>query len=89
MVLRSYRYPDIVLYLLHATSLVTLEEVKNYKSLQRFRYFTSVFMGLLSRIEEVQGKRYLIVLVLGKVRHNYFSTKTPSTLGPDSLHWNC
>ena len=36
-----FSYPDIVVYLLHTTSFATLEEVKNYKSLQSFKYFTS------------------------------------------------
>ena len=40
-ILLSSSYPDIVVYLLYTTSFVTLEEVKNYKSLQSYKYFTS------------------------------------------------
>ena len=30
-----------MVYLLHKTSFASLEEVKNYKSMQSFKYFTS------------------------------------------------
>lgn len=62
-----------MVYLLHTTSFVTLEEVKNYKSLQSFRYFTSGW------VLEIEWKKYPveeIVLLLGKVRHSY-SSKAP------------
>ena len=32
---------DIVVYLLHMKNFATLEKVKNYKSLQSFKYFTN------------------------------------------------
>ena len=34
-----YSNTDIVMYLLYTTSFVILEEVKNFKSLQSYRYF--------------------------------------------------
>ena len=67
----SCRYPDVVFYLLHSTSFVTMEEVKNYKSLQSFKYFTSGW------VLDVEWKSYSltdgaenVVLVHGKVRHS-------------------
>ena len=36
-----YSYADSVVYLLYTTSYVTLEEVKNFKSLQIYKYFTA------------------------------------------------
>jgi hypothetical protein len=36
-----FSYPDVVIYLLNTTSFATLEEVKNYKSLQSYKYFIS------------------------------------------------
>ena len=60
-------------YLLH-TSFVTSEEVKNYKSLQSYKYFTSGW------VLEVEWKTYSeeeIILILGKVRHSYASSKPP------------
>ena len=62
------------MYLLHTTSFVTLEEVKNYKSLQSYKYFTSGW------VLEVEWKKYSeedIVLIIGKVRHSYAANKTP------------
>ena len=47
---------------------MTLEEVKNYKSLQSFKYFTS---GWVLEHED-EWKEYheeSIVLIIGKVRH--------------------
>ena len=69
-----FSYPDIVVYLLHSTSFVTLEEVKNYKSLQSYKYFTSGW------VLEVEWKEYCeesIVLVIGKVRHSFAASKPP------------
>ena len=51
-----YSHADIVVYLLYTTSFVTLEEVKNFKSLQSYKYFTVA--GLLN----IDGK-YLIKFV--------------------------
>ena len=36
-----YSYADSVMYLLYTTGFVTLEEVKNFKSLQSYKYFTA------------------------------------------------
>ena len=70
----TYSYPDIVVYLLYTTSFATLEEVKNYKSLQSYKYFTSGW------VLEVEWKKYSeesVVLIIGKVRHSYAANKTP------------
>ena len=68
----SYRYPVIVHYLLYTTHFVTLEEVKNHKSLQSHRYFTAGW------VKEVQWRKYnQNVLVIGKVRHSSACTKLP------------
>ena len=48
----SCSYPDIVVYLWYMTSFVTLDEVKNYKSLQSYKYFTSGW------VLEVEWKKY-------------------------------
>jgi len=69
-----FSYPDIVVYLLYTTSFVTLEEVKNYKSLQSFKYFTS---GWVLEVEWKEYSKENIVLILGKVRHSYAASKTP------------
>ena len=48
--------------------------MKNYKSLQSFKYFTSGW------VLEVVWKKYLeenVVLILGKVRHSYAANKAP------------
>ena len=62
---------NIVVYLLYTTTFVTLEEVKNYKSLQSFKYFASGW------VLEVEWNEYSIVLILGKVRHSYAASKAP------------
>ena len=69
-----YSYPDIVLYLLNTTSFVTLEEVKNYKSLQSYRYFVSDWV-LEVRWTDRQGRE--VVLIIGKVRHSFAASKSP------------
>ena len=59
---------------MHTTSFVTLNEVKNYKSLQSFKYFTSGW------VLDVEWKKYQeedLVLILGKVRHSYAASKAP------------
>ena len=69
-----FSYPDIVVYLLYTTSFATLEEVKNYKSPQSYKYFTCGWM-----LESV-WKRYPeeeIMLVMWKVRHSYAANKSP------------
>ena len=53
---------------------MTLEEVKNYKSLLSYKYFTSGW------VLETEWKKYLeedIILVIGKVKHSYAANKTP------------
>ena len=73
MVLLSFSYPDIVVHMVHTTSFVTLEELKNYKS-KSFRHFTSGW------VLEVEWKKYserCIVFVTGKVRNSYSASKTP------------
>ena len=73
-VLLSCSYPDIVVYLPYTTSFVTLEGVKNYKSLHNFKFFISGW------VLEVEWKKYSeegIVLIIGKVRHSYAANKTP------------
>ena len=67
-----FSYPDIVNYLLHTTSFVTLEEVKNYISHQSFKYFTS---GWVLEVEWKEEES--IVLIITKVRHRYMASKSP------------
>ena len=73
----SCRYPDVVFYLLHSTSFVTMEKVKNYKSLKSFKYFTS---GWVLDVEWKSYSSEKVVLVRGKVRHSYSSSKPPLLL---------
>ena len=68
-----FSYPDIVFYLLYTTSFVTLEQAKNYKSLDSYSYFSCGW------VLSTQCKLYAeeeIVLV-GKVRHSFAATKDP------------
>ena len=59
------------MYLLYTTSFVTLEEVRNYKSLQSYRYFKAGW------VIDVRWKKFKeVTLILGKVRHSY-SSKEP------------
>ena len=64
------------------TSFVTLEEIKNFKSLQSYRYFTRGWV-LETQMQEYceEGK----VVVLGKVRHSYAASKSP--LKPWVIIW--
>ena len=53
---------------------MTLEEVKNYKSLQSYKYFTSGW------VLDTKWKRYekeRTVLIMGKVKHSYAASKPP------------
>ena len=62
------------MYLLHTTSFATLEKVKNYKSLQSYKYFTNGW------VLEVAWKKYQeenTVLILGRVRHSFAASKAP------------
>ena len=70
----NFRYPDIVVYLLYTASFATLEEVKNYKSLLSYRYFTSGW------VLQTDWKKYLeegLILVLGKAKHSYKANLPP------------
>ena len=56
------------------TSFVTLEQAKNYKSVDSYSYFSCGW------VLSTQWKLYAeeeIVLVVGKVRHSYAATKDP------------
>lgn len=56
-------------YLLFTTSFVTKEEVKNYKSLTSYRYFSAGW------IQKTQWKAYeKVVLIRGSVKHSYSSS---------------
>lgn len=69
---RTCSYADITVYLLHTTNIVTLEETKNYKSLQSYRYFTAGWV--------VQHKWKVFketCLVIGKIKHSYAISKPP------------
>ena len=79
-----FSYPDIVVYLLYTTSFA-LEEVKNYKSLQSFKYFTS---GWVLEIEWNEYPTDSIVLFLGKVRQLCSKQGSTSAMGIGSLQWN-
>ena len=48
-----YSYVDIVVYLLYTTSFVTLEEEKNFKSLQSCKYFTHSWLGHWLQMEDI------------------------------------
>ena len=57
---------------MHTTSFVTLEEVKNFKSMQSYKYFTSGW------VIEHKWKTYNDVsLITGKVNHSYSVSSTP------------
>lgn len=59
-------------YLLYTTSFVTFEEVRNYKSLQSFKYFIAGW------VIEHRWKLYPdCCLVIGKVNHSYAMSSTP------------
>ena len=79
-------HADFVVYLLHTTSGVTLEE--GAKRILIFR--SSDILRVHAWVFYLERKKYseggtCIVLVIGKVRHSYSTNETPSTLGPDSL----
>ena len=67
-----FSHGDITIYLLHTTSFATLEEVKNYKSLQSYRYFIAGWVA------EVKWKSFTdCCLILGKVNHSYAVSSPP------------
>ena len=67
-----YSYADIVVYLLYTTSFVTLEEVKNFKLLQSYKYFTAGWV--IDHRWKVFNEACLII---GKVNHSYAMSSTP------------
>lgn len=67
-----YSHGDITIYLLHTTSFATLKEVKNYKSLQSYRYFVAGWVA------EPKWKTFAdCCLILGNVNHSYAVSSTP------------
>ena len=61
-----------MVYLLYTTSFVTLEEVKNFKSLQSYKYFT------VGWVIEHRWKVFdEICLIVGKVTHSYAVSCVP------------
>ena len=65
---------DITVYLLYTTSFVTLEEVKNFKSLHSYKYFTAGW------VVEHRWKQFKDCwLVIGKVNHSYAVSSAPLT----------
>ena len=67
-----FSHGDITVYLLYTTSFITLEEVKNYKSLQSYKYFTAGW------VVQIRWKAYTdCCLVVGKVNHSYSVSSTP------------
>ena len=65
-------YGDISIYLLHTTNFVTLEEVKNFKSLQSYGYFTSGWV-----LEHKWKTFNEVSLIIGKVNHSYSVSSPP------------
>ena len=61
------------MYLLYTTSFVTLEEIRNYKSLQSYKYFTS---GWVIDVKWKKINDGMSTASIGKVRHSY-SSKEP------------
>ena len=51
-----------------------MKEVRNYKSLQSYRYYTS---GWVLEVEWKKFSKAEVVLVLGKVKHSYAASKPP------------
>ena len=67
-----YSYPDLVNYLLYTTSFVTKEEVKNYKSLESYRYFVAGW------VQQTNWKVYnSVVLIRGRVKHSFRVSQPP------------
>ena len=64
------------MYLLYTTSFVTLEEIRNYKSLQSYKYFTSGWVIDVKWKKINDGMSTASTLIIGKVRHSY-SSKEP------------
>ena len=66
-------FPDIMIYLIFTTSFATLDEVRNYKSLASYKYFTAGWVLSVSWAKIGSG----LVLAMGKVRHSYSSSLAP------------
>ena len=65
-------YPDLYQYLIYTTSFVTLEEVKNYKSITAYKYFIDGW------VLDTRWKGYNdIFLLVGRVKHSYSASKLP------------
>lgn len=65
-------YADIVVYLLYTTSFITLEEVKIFKSLQSYKYFTAGWV-----IDHKWKMFQEACLIIGKVNHSYAMSAIP------------
>ena len=61
-----------MVYLLYTTSFVTLEEVKNFKSLQSYKYFTAGWV-----IDHRWKIFNEVCLIVGKVNHSYAMSSAP------------
>ena len=72
----NYSYPDIIVYLIYTTSFITMDEVRNYKSLASYKYFTAGWV-LDMKWMKFDSQAGDCVLVVGKVRHSYSSSQTP------------
>lgn len=66
------RYPDLYHYLIYTASFKTKEEVKNYKSLEAYKYFIDGWV--LETSWKLFGD---VFLLLGKVKHSYALRETP------------
>ena len=60
------------MYLLYTTSFATLEEVKNFKSMQSYKYFTAGWV-----IQHKWKSFKDACVVVGKVNHSYAASSTP------------
>ncbi|MDA8003218.1 MAG: hypothetical protein MPL62_18185, partial [Alphaproteobacteria bacterium] len=68
----THRYPDLYHYLIFTTSFKTEEEVRNYKSLDAYKYFIDGW------VLEASWKLYGdIVLLTGRVKHSYAASLSP------------
>jgi len=62
---------DITVYLIYTTSFVTLEEVKNFKSLHSYKYFIAGWVA------EHRWKQFKdCCLVIGKVSHHSYAVSS-------------
>lgn len=66
------RYPDLYHYLVHTSSFITAEEIRNYKSLHAYKYFVDGW------VVETAWKFFGDVFLLtGRVKHSYSLNETP------------